>query len=66
MQHATAALPDFLRAQALRARLAARLGKTPEAEAARHQILLSPQRSARAQQIILEAVQASGRQAQAP
>jgi hypothetical protein len=52
-------VPDFLRVQRLRARLATRLGKTSEAEAARNQILLSPQRSQRAQRIMLEAAQAS-------
>lgn len=55
MERATAAVPDFLRAQMLRARLAARLGKTPEAETARRQVLLSPQHSARAEQIMFEA-----------
>lgn len=57
-EHATAAMPDFLRAQMLQARLAQRLGKTSEATAAWHQILLSPQRSARAQRIRFEAAQA--------
>jgi O-antigen ligase len=64
--YATTAVPDFLRAQMLRAHLAARLGKTSEAEAAWHQILLSPQRSARAQRIMFEAAQASGEQAPEP
>jgi tetratricopeptide (TPR) repeat protein len=58
-EYASTAVPDFLRVQRLRARLATRLGKTSEAEAARNQILLSPQRSQRAQRIMLEAAQAS-------
>jgi predicted negative regulator of RcsB-dependent stress response len=65
-EYATAAVPDFLRAQMLRARLAARLGKTSEARAAWRQMLLSPQRSARAQRITFEAAQALKAQAQAP
>jgi O-antigen ligase len=66
MEYATAAVPDFLRAQMLRAHLAARLGRTSEARAAWHQMLLSPQRSARAQRITFEAAQALKAQAQAP
>ena len=58
-EYATTAVPDFLRAQRLRAHLAARLDRPAEAEAAWHQILLSPQRSQRAQRIILEAKQAT-------
>lgn len=66
-EYASTAVPDFLRAQRLRAHLATRLGKTSEAEAARHQILLSPQRSRRARRIMLEAAQASaGRTREAP
>jgi hypothetical protein len=50
-------MPDFLRAQMLRAQLAVRLGRMSEARAARQQILLSPQRSPRAQRIMFEAAQ---------
>lgn len=57
-EYATTATPDFLRAQMLRAHLAKRLGKTSDAKAAWHQILLSPQRSARAQRIMSEAARA--------
>jgi len=57
-EYATTATPDFLRAQMLRAHLAERLGKTSEARTAWHQILLSPQRSARARRIMIEAAQA--------
>ena len=57
-EYATTATPDFLRAQMLRAHIAACLGKASEAEAAWHQILLSPQRSVRAQRIMFEAAQA--------
>lgn len=63
-EYATTAVPDFLRAQRLRALLATRQGKRSEAEAARRQILLSPQRSPRAQWIMLEAAQASAARAQ--
>ncbi len=57
-EYATAATPDFLRAQMLRAHLAERMGKISEARAAWHQILLSPQRSIRARRIMREAAQA--------
>lgn len=63
-EYATTATPDFLRAQMLRAHLAKRLGKTSEARAAWHQILLSPQRSPRAQRIMFEAAQALAAHAQ--
>jgi hypothetical protein len=43
--------------------LAARLGKTSEATAARHQVLLSPQRSPRAQRIMFEAARELAMQA---
>jgi O-antigen ligase len=56
-EYATTAMPDFLRAQMLRAQLAVRLGRMSEARAARQQILLSPQRSPRAQRIMFEAAQ---------
>jgi O-antigen ligase len=55
MEQATAAVPDFLRAEMLQARLAASMGQTSEAKDAWRQVLLSPQRSARAQRIMLEA-----------
>ncbi|HET6545673.1 MAG TPA: O-antigen ligase family protein, partial [Rhodanobacteraceae bacterium] len=58
VERATAAVPDFLRAGMLQARLAASIGRTSEAKNAWHQVLLSPQRSVRAQRIMLEAAQA--------
>lgn len=58
LERATAAVPDFLRAEMLRARLAANMGRKSEAKAAWHQVLLSPQRSARARQLKFEAAQA--------
>jgi hypothetical protein len=61
-EYAAAAVPDFLRVQMLRAHLAARLGKTSEAEAALQQVLLSPQRSTRARRIKLEAARSSAGQ----
>ncbi len=61
-EYAAAAVPDFLRVQMLRAHLAARLGKTSEAEAALQQVLLSPQRSTRARRIMLEAARSSAGQ----
>ncbi|HKZ09284.1 MAG TPA: O-antigen ligase family protein [Rhodanobacteraceae bacterium] len=63
-EYATTAVPDFLRAQRLRAHLAARLGKTSEAKTALHQILHSPQRSPRARRIMSGAAQALAAQAQ--
>jgi O-antigen ligase len=57
-EYATTAVPDFLRAEMLRARLASRLERTSEAKAAWRQALLSPQRSARARRIMSEAAQA--------
>jgi O-antigen ligase len=64
VEHATAAVPDFLRAEMLQARLEASIGRTSEAKDAWHQVLLSPQRSARAQRIMLEAAEALAGQAQ--
>jgi len=58
MEHATFAVPDFLRAEMLQARLATHLGRMSEANAAYRQALLSPQRSPRARQIMFEAAQA--------
>jgi len=63
MEQATAAVPDFLRAEMLQARLAASMGRKAEAKAAWHQVLLSPQRSARARQLKFEAAQAWARHA---
>jgi hypothetical protein len=57
-ERATAAVPDFLRAEMLRARLAASVGRISEAKGAWRQVLLSPQRSARAQRIMFEAAHA--------
>jgi hypothetical protein len=48
----------------LQARLAASMGRTSEAQDAWRQVLLSPQRSARAQRIMLEAAGALAGQTQ--
>lgn len=63
LERATAAMPDFLRAEMSQARLAANMGRKAEAKAAWHQVLLSPQRSARARQLKFEAAQAWARHA---
>jgi hypothetical protein len=66
MEHATSAVPDFLRAEMLQARLATHLGRMSDATTAYRQVLLSPQRSPRARRIMFEAAQALATQTREP